>query len=82
VFFISVQNGRSFILLGDKQVDYNSSFRMYFTTKVANPVFSSAVYAKTTVINYTLDVSVNIHIHEEYFPKMVEKKESLVCHGL
>ncbi|PNF33091.1 Dynein heavy chain 10, axonemal [Cryptotermes secundus] len=51
---IKVLNGRSFVVLGDKEADYDSNFRMYFTTKLANPVFSPAVYAKTTVINYTV----------------------------
>jgi dynein heavy chain len=46
-------------MLGDKEVDYDSNFRMYFTTKLANPVFSPAVYAKTNIINYTVTVSVS-----------------------
>jgi dynein heavy chain len=46
-------------MLGDKEVDYDANFRLYFTTKLANPVFSPAVYAKTTIINYTVTVSVS-----------------------
>jgi len=56
---ISVQSGRSFIILGDKEVDYNPNFRMYMTTKLSNPVFNPAVYSKATVINYSVTHSVS-----------------------
>ncbi|KAJ4435378.1 hypothetical protein ANN_17992 [Periplaneta americana] len=54
---IKVQGGRAFIVLGDKEVDYDPNFRMYLTTKLSNPAFNPAVYAKATVINYTVTVS-------------------------
>nr|CAD7414969.1 unnamed protein product [Timema poppensis] len=56
---IKTQGGRSFVILGDKEVDYDPKFRMYLTTKIANPSFNPAVYAKATVINYTVTVSVS-----------------------
>lgn len=46
-------------MLGDKEVDYDPNFRMYLNTKLANPKFSAAVYAKATVINYAVTVSVS-----------------------
>lgn len=54
---IKVQAGRQFIMLGDKEVDLDSNFRMYLTTKLANPNFDPSVYAKALVINYTVTVS-------------------------
>ena len=52
--------GRNFVMLGDKQVDYDSKFRMYLTTKLSNPKFNPAVYAKATVINYMVTTTVSI----------------------
>lgn len=54
---IRLQSGRKFVVLGDKEVDYDGNFRMYLTTKFANPKFDPAVYAKATVINYTVTQS-------------------------
>lgn len=46
--------GRIFIIIGDKEVDYDPRFRLYLTTKLSNPNFNPAVYAKATVVNYTV----------------------------
>uniref|UniRef100_A0A8C9FM42 Dynein heavy chain ATP-binding dynein motor region domain-containing protein n=1 Tax=Pavo cristatus TaxID=9049 RepID=A0A8C9FM42_PAVCR len=50
---IKVAQGRKFIVLGDKEVDYDSNFRLYLNTKLANPKYSPAVFGKAMVINYT-----------------------------
>ncbi|CAH1233746.1 DNAH10 [Branchiostoma lanceolatum] len=46
--------GRQFIVLGDKEVDYDPSFRLYLNTKLSNPRYSPAVFGKAMVINYTV----------------------------
>ncbi|KAM5237710.1 dynein axonemal heavy chain 10 [Ctenodactylus gundi] len=46
--------GRQFIVLGDKEVDYDPNFRLYLNTKLANPRYSPAVFGKAMVINYTV----------------------------
>uniref|UniRef100_A0A803XMX1 Dynein axonemal heavy chain 10 n=1 Tax=Meleagris gallopavo TaxID=9103 RepID=A0A803XMX1_MELGA len=51
---IKVAQGRKFIVLGDKEVDYDSNFRLYLNTKLANPKYSPAVFGKAMVINYTV----------------------------
>lgn len=51
-----VQSGQVFVLLGDKEVDVDVNFRLYLTTKIANPVFDPSVYAKALVINYAVTV--------------------------
>ncbi|XP_068620608.1 LOW QUALITY PROTEIN: dynein axonemal heavy chain 10 [Battus philenor] len=48
--------GRTFVLLGSSEVDYDPHFRLYLTTKLANPQFNPAAYAKAVVINYTVTV--------------------------
>uniref|UniRef100_A0A8D1JL20 AAA+ ATPase domain-containing protein n=1 Tax=Sus scrofa TaxID=9823 RepID=A0A8D1JL20_PIG len=51
---IKVSQGRQFIILGDKEVDYDSNFRLYLNTKLANPRYSPSVFGKAMVINYTV----------------------------
>ncbi|XP_045502201.1 dynein axonemal heavy chain 10 [Colias croceus] len=53
---IKVESGRTFVMLGSSEVDYDPNFRMYLTTKLANPQFNPAAYAKAVVINYTVTV--------------------------
>ncbi|XP_049877279.1 dynein axonemal heavy chain 10 [Pectinophora gossypiella] len=53
---IKTESGRSFVMLGSSEVDYDPNFRMYLTTKLANPQFNPAAYAKAVVINYTVTV--------------------------
>ncbi|XP_041585454.1 dynein heavy chain 10, axonemal isoform X1 [Vulpes lagopus] len=51
---IKVTQGRQFIILGDKEVDYDSNFRLYLITKLANPRYTPSVFGKAMVINYTV----------------------------
>ncbi|XP_069475795.1 dynein axonemal heavy chain 10 [Ambystoma mexicanum] len=46
--------GRQFIILGDKEVDYDPNFRLYLNTKLSNPKYSPSVFGKSMVINYTV----------------------------
>lgn len=50
---IKVAQGRIFIVLGDKEVDYDNNFKLYLNTKLANPKYSPSVFGKAMVINYT-----------------------------
>ncbi|CAM9103575.1 unnamed protein product [Discosporangium mesarthrocarpum] len=48
-----VQDGAAkTIKLGDKVVDWDDGFRLFFTTKLANPHYSPEVMGKTMIINY------------------------------
>lgn len=42
------------IKLGDKEVDFNSNFRLILQTKLANPHYKPEVQAQTTIINFTV----------------------------
>lgn len=46
-------------MLGSTEVDYDPKFRMYLTTKLSNPQFNPAAYAKAVVINYTVTLQVS-----------------------
>ncbi len=51
---IQTEGTRQFVVLGDKEVDWDPSFRLYMTTKLSNPSYTPAVFGKTMVINYTV----------------------------
>ncbi len=53
-------HGRQYIVLGDKEVDYDPGFRLYLNSKLGNPKFSPSVFAKSMVINYTVTVQVRV----------------------
>uniref|UniRef100_A0A5K3EWX0 Dynein, axonemal, heavy chain 5 n=1 Tax=Mesocestoides corti TaxID=53468 RepID=A0A5K3EWX0_MESCO len=43
------------VQVGDKEVDVAAdTFRLYLTTKLANPVYSPEVYARTSIIDFTV----------------------------
>ncbi|KAJ3665402.1 hypothetical protein Zmor_000898 [Zophobas morio] len=80
---IKTVSGRVFVMLGDKEVDYDPNFRMYMTTKFSNPVFNPAVYANAVVINYTVTLSgledqlLSVVVRNER-PDLEEQRESLI----
>ena len=45
---------RQTIVLGDKEVDFDPSFKLYLNTKLANPKYTPAVFGRTMIINYTV----------------------------
>ena len=45
---------RKFVVLGDKEVDYDPQFRLYLNSKLANPKYDPAVFGKAKIINYTV----------------------------
>lgn len=46
--------GRLLMRIGDKEVEYNTSFRFYITTKLSNPHYSPETSAKTTIVNFAV----------------------------
>ncbi|KAH8295402.1 hypothetical protein KR018_010894 [Drosophila ironensis] len=80
---LRIQGGRKFVLLGDKEVDWDPGFRVYLTTKFSNPKFDPAVYAKALVINYTVtqtgleDQLLSVVVGTER-PDLEAQRESLI----
>lgn len=81
---IQVVSGRKFVILGDKEVDYDPNFRLYLTTKFANPKFDPAVFAKAMVINYTVtqtgleDQLLSVVVRSER-PDLEAQRETLIA---
>ncbi|RHY19653.1 hypothetical protein DYB36_000313 [Aphanomyces astaci] len=76
------QGGRVLIHLGDSDVDYDPAFKLWITTKCANPHYLPEVYIKVTIINFTVtmtgleDQLLGDVKHER--PDIEEKKNRLV----
>lgn len=50
-----IVKGRSLIIkLADQELDFDMKFRLYMTTRLANPHFSPELAAKTTIIDFTV----------------------------
>ncbi|KAL4470156.1 hypothetical protein ABPG72_009081 [Tetrahymena utriculariae] len=47
-------DGRKLIRVGDKKIDYDNRFKMYVTTKMANPHYLPEIFIKVTVINFSI----------------------------
>jgi len=45
---------RKVIQLGDTEMDYVDTFRLYITSRLGNPHFSPELAAKTTIIDFTV----------------------------
>ena len=41
--------------LGEKEIEYNTEFKLYITTKLANPRYSPEVFAKVAIVNFSVE---------------------------
>nr|XP_034190797.1 dynein heavy chain 6, axonemal [Osmia lignaria] len=53
---IFILGGRALIRFGDTDVEYDNNFRLYITTKLANPHYLPEVCIKVTVVNFTVTI--------------------------
>mmetsp|Transcript_53278 Transcript_53278/g.159518 ORF Transcript_53278/g.159518 Transcript_53278/m.159518 type:complete len:3881 (-) Transcript_53278:473-12115(-) len=52
---VTIQSGgRRTISMGDKVIDWDENFRLFFCTKLSNPAYSPEVMGKVTLINYSV----------------------------
>ncbi|EDV90322.1 GH11347 [Drosophila grimshawi] len=42
------------IKIGDKEIDWNPEFRCYITTKLPNPSYTPEIFARTSIIDFTV----------------------------
>jgi len=50
-----IKSGRGFkVIFGDKELDIAEGFTIYITTKLPNPTYTPEIYAKTSIIDFTV----------------------------
>jgi dynein heavy chain, axonemal len=80
---IRVNGSRRFIVLGDKEVDFDSNFRLYLTSRLANPTYSPKVFGSAMIINYSVtfkglsDQLLNVVVGHER-KELEEQRERLI----
>ncbi|CAG9558411.1 unnamed protein product [Danaus chrysippus] len=52
-----MQAGRLLIHLGDSDIEYDTNFRLYLTTKLANPHYLPEICIQVTLVNFTVTLS-------------------------
>jgi dynein heavy chain len=74
---------RKFIILGDKEVDYDPNFRLYLVSRLANPTYSPKIFGSAMIINYSVtfkglsDQLLNVVVGHER-KELEEQRERLV----
>jgi dynein heavy chain len=80
---VKTSGSRKYVVLGDKEIDYDPNFRLYLTTKIANPIYTPKVFGSAIVINYSVtfkglsDQLLNVVVANER-KELEEMKEKLV----
>ncbi|KAJ3091389.1 Dynein heavy chain 10, axonemal [Quaeritorhiza haematococci] len=81
---IKVAGARKFIVLGDKEVDYDPNFRLYLTSRLPNPTYSPKVFGSAMIINYGVtfkglsDQLLNVVVAHER-KELEEQRERLIA---
>lgn len=47
-------NSNLILQIGDRQIEYNSSFRLYLSTRLSNPHYKPEIYSKVNIINFAI----------------------------
>ena len=77
------QGNRLLIRLGDSDVDYDTNFKLYMTTKLPNPHYMPEVCIKVTIIDFTvtmegLEAQLLGDVVKAERPEIEEKKVTLL----
>ncbi|KAI9102678.1 dynein heavy chain and region D6 of dynein motor-domain-containing protein [Phlyctochytrium arcticum] len=80
---LKVQGARKFIVLGDKEVDYDPGFRLYLTSRLPNPTYTPKMFGSAMIINYSVtfkglsDQLLNVVVGHER-KELEEQRERLI----
>lgn len=68
-----IQKGsKQFIKIGDKVMDFDPNFRLYFISRLPNPRFSPELQAKTTLIDFTVTLK---GLEEQLLGRVIGKEQ-------
>mmetsp|Transcript_2907 Transcript_2907/g.5212 ORF Transcript_2907/g.5212 Transcript_2907/m.5212 type:complete len:2119 (-) Transcript_2907:878-7234(-) len=68
------KSGRSLkIALADKECEYSETFMLFFTTKLANPHFAPELFAKTTVVDFTVTMK---GLEDQLLGRVVQREKA------
>ena len=70
--FQKTSDGRILIRFADADLDYNSMFRLYMTTKKPNPNYLPEIFIKVNVINFTVTFE---GLEEQLLADVVKKEQ-------
>ena len=51
---ITTEAGVEMLTMGDQKIEFNPEFRMFMTTKIANPNYTPEIFGKTMIINISV----------------------------
>ncbi|DBA95316.1 TPA: Dynein heavy chain cytoplasmic [Trebouxia sp. C0006] len=81
--FVVQGSGRKAVKLGDKEVEWDSNFRLYMTTKLSKPHYGPEISGKSMIINYSVtqqglaEQLLNVVVKHER-ADLEEQRESLI----
>ncbi|KAL0208847.1 hypothetical protein P9112_011434 [Eukaryota sp. TZLM1-RC] len=73
----------NYIKIGDKEVEYDSNFRLFIQTKLSNPHYRPELQAQTTLINFIvtedgLEEQLLAEVVQKERPELEEQKAALI----
>lgn len=80
---IKGSGGREMIRIGDKEIDFNSSFKLFMITRDSSIQFGADICSRVTFVNFTVTPSsltaqcLNLFVKNEQ-PKVEEKRRKLL----
>lgn len=51
---IRSRGAKKYIMFGDSQFPYNDDFRLFMTTRMANPTYTPAISTKVALVNFSV----------------------------